>query len=298
MIDSRPAAFAMPRAHGLLRDVVMLAKPRITALVVFTTGVGFAVAPGPLSPARLLATLAGLVLVVAGANTLNQWLERDTDGRMERTKSRPLPAGRMQPEVALVLGLAWAAAGLPLLAALVGAGVALLAAFALVAYVVFYTPLKRVTPLALWVGAVPGALPPLIGWTAATGRVSAPGVLLFAILFMWQAPHFLAVALFRKSEYARAGLRVLPVASGEDETRRQIVAWTVVLVVVSLLPLPLRVAGRVYLVAAGVLGAGFLTGALRGLRRGAGDSWARGLFIYSLVYLTGLLAALVVDARL
>jgi protoheme IX farnesyltransferase len=215
---------------------------------------------------------------------------------MDRTKNRPLPAGRLPAEVALVLGLALSAVALPLLTFAVNARTGLLAALALVSYVLVYTPLKRRTTAALPIGAVPGAIPPLLGWTAATGRLEWPGVLLFAILFLWQIPHFLAIATFRCDDYRRAGLKVLPVERGDAVTRRHIVAYLAALVLVTALLFPLGVGGPIYLITALVLGAVFFGFGAWGLRASAGPRWARGLFAGSIVYLVLLFAAIMLGA--
>jgi len=243
-------------------------------------------------------TLVGTVLIVAAANVLNMYLERDSDAFMSRTMNRPLPAHRMEPDVALRFGLALAAVSVPLLTFFVGALPGLLAAIALVSYVLLYTPMKRQTATALLVGAIPGAIPPLIGWTAATDRVELPGVLLFAVMFLWQVPHFLAITLFRKEEYARAGLIVQPnEPGGEREARANIVRYIVALVAVSLLFVPLGVARGAYLAAAVLLGGAFLGYGLAGLRQDAGPRWARKLFLLSLVYLPLLFGALLLDRQ-
>jgi len=281
---------------GTAGDLLELAKPRITALVVFTTAIGLWLAPHGLPPVTVALTLFGTVLIVAAANVLNMYLERDTDAFMPRTMNRPLPAHRMEPALALKFGLALAAISVPLLTFAVGALPGLLASIALVSYVLLYTPMKRQTATALLVGALPGAIPPLIGWTAATERLDLPGVLLFAVMFLWQVPHFLAITLFRKAEYARAGLVVQPNEPGGDrEARANIVRYTVALVAVSLLFVPIGVGRSAYLLAALVLGAVFLGYALAGLRQKAGVRWARNLFLLSLVYLPLLFAALVID---
>jgi heme o synthase len=277
-------------------DLVALAKPRITALVVFTTAIGLWLAPHGLRPLTIALTLIGTVLIVAAANVLNMYLERDTDALMARTMNRPLPAHRMDPGVALRFGVALAAVSIPLLTFAVGALPGLLASVALVSYVLLYTPMKRRTATALLVGALPGAIPPLIGWTAATERLDLPGVLLFAVMFLWQVPHFLAITLFRKEEYARAGLVVQPnEPGGEREARANIVRYTVALVAVSLLFVPLGVGREAYLAVALMVGAVFLGYALAGLRERAGRRWARNLFLLSLVYLPVLFGALVLD---
>ena len=277
-------------------DLMALAKPRITALVVFTTAIGLWLAPHGLRPLTIALTLVGTVLIVAAANVLNMYLERDTDALMARTMSRPLPAHRMDPGVALRFGVALAAVSVPLLTFAVGALPGLLASIALVSYVLLYTPMKRQTATSLLVGALPGAIPPLIGWTAATERLDLPGVLLFAVMFLWQVPHFLAITLFRKEEYARAGLVVQPnEPGGEREARANIVRYTVALVAVSLLFVPLGVGRGAYLAVALMIGAVFLGYAIAGLRQGAGRRWARNLFLLSLLYLPVLFGALVID---
>jgi len=279
-------------------DLLALAKPRITALVVFTTAIGLWLAPHGLPPLTVALTLFGTVLIVAAANVLNMYLERDSDALMSRSMNRPLPAHRMEPDVALKLGIALAAVSVPLLTFAVGALPGLLASIALVSYVLLYTPMKRQTATALLVGALPGAIPPLIGWTAATERLDLPGVLLFAVMFLWQVPHFLAITLFRKEEYARAGLVVQPnEPGGEREARANIVRYTVALVAVSLLFVPIGVARGAYLASALLLGAGFLGYAVAGLRHAAGRRWARNLFLLSLLYLPLLFGALLLDRR-
>src|SRR5438445_894682 len=273
-----------------------LAKPRITALVVFTTAIGLWLAPHGLRPLTIALTLVGTQLTVAAANVLNMYLERDTDALMARTMNRPLPAHRMDPGVALRFGVALAAGPVPALPFRGGRLPGLLASIALVSYVLLYTPMKRHSAASLLVGALPGAIPPLIGWTAATGRLDLPGVLLFAVMFLWQVPHFLAITLFRKEEYARAGLVVQPnEPGGEREARANIVRYTVALVAVSLLFVPLGVGRGAYLAVALAVGAVFLGYAIAGLRQGAGRAWARNRFLLSTLYLPVLFGALVLD---
>jgi protoheme IX farnesyltransferase len=277
-------------------DYVSLAKPRITTLVAFTTASGLWLAPIRPRLSIVLVTLLGTVLAVASANVLNMYLERDTDALMSRTKHRPLPARRMDPQLALWFGLLLGAVSLPLLSLAVGPRPGLLAAIALVSYVLLYTPMKRRSSAALLVGAVAGAMPPLIGWTAATGTLDLPGVLLFAVIFLWQVPHFLAITLFRREDYARAGLLVLPnEPDGERKARRNIVCYTVALVSVSLLFVPLGVARNLYFATALFAGALFVAHGLNGLRPATGPRWARKEFALSLAYLTVLLGALVID---
>ncbi|MGZ6143569.1 MAG: heme o synthase [Myxococcales bacterium] len=279
-------------------DLLQLAKPRITALVVFTTASGLWLAPRGIPLHTVALTLVGTVLIVAAANVLNMYLERDSDALMARTMNRPLPAQRMEPEIALKFGIALALVSVPLLTFGVGALPGLLASIALVSYVLLYTPMKRQTATALLVGALPGAIPPLIGWTAATEKLELPGVLLFAVMFLWQVPHFLAITLFRKEEYARAGLVVQPnEPGGERAARTNIVRYTVALVAVSLLFVPIGAAHAAYFATALVAGLAFLGYGLLGLRADAGPRWARNLFLLSLIYLPLVFGALMLDRR-
>lgn len=281
------------------RDVVALTKPRITLLVIITMlgGMGLAqrVAPGAqISLSKALFALLGTALVVSGASAFNMYLERDTDALMDRTKRRPLPAGRLQPGVALAVGSALGFAAVPLLLWQVNLVTGLIAGLALLMYSFVYTPLKRRTTLALPIGAVPGAVPPLLGWTAVTGSVDVAGLVLFAILFLWQLPHSLAIATFRCEDYKRAGTKVIPAEHGDRVTRIHIVVESILLVGVSVLLVPLGVAGAFYLVSALLLGGAFLAFAVAGLRRTAGLRWARWLFAMSILYLVLLMAALTV----
>jgi heme o synthase len=276
------------------RDLLALTKPRITTVVLATTAAGLAVAPGEVGARKAVLSFVGTALVVSSANALNMWWERDTDGRMARTKGRPLPSGRMGAKVALVFGLALGIAGLPMLLAVNGL-TALLGLIALVMYVAAYTPLKRHTTLALLVGAVPGAMPPLMGWTTVTGTLGAGGLLLFGVLFLWQLPHFIAISLFRRDDYARAGLKIVPVESGDRAAKWMIVGYTVLLVGVSVLLFPYRIAGGAYLVSASLLGAAFVGFGAWGLRAASGARWAKSLFGFSIVYLVLLLSTMLVD---
>jgi protoheme IX farnesyltransferase len=278
-----------------VRDLVSLAKPRITLMVLITTAGGLALAGG-VSPLTSILTLLGTALVVGSANTLNCWLERDSDRLMARTRNRPLPDGRMQPRVALWFGLLLGALAIPLLALGVNPLTGALAAIALVSYVAVYTPMKQKSPAALLVGSVPGALPPLIGWTAATGRLEWAGIVLFGILFFWQLPHFIAIAIFRQEEYVRAGIKVLPAVRGLRVAKIHAVLHSLLLLAVTLLLVPLHVAGTLYLVTALVLGLGMVFISIRGLSPAAGPKWARQLFAASLIYLPLLFVALAFDA--
>jgi len=290
--------FALPVvALGRIRDVIDLGKPRITLLVVFTAAVGLWLAPANPGPARGAIFLLATALLVGSANTLNCFLERETDGRMVRTRNRPLPAGRLDPGTALALGIGLGAFAIPLLSFAANPLTALLGAIAHTSYVWIYTPLKRLTPHALEIGALPGAIPPLMGWTAATGELSAPGWVLFGILFFWQLPHFVSISLYLEEDYRRGGLPVLPVVRGRSVAKRYLLVYTAGLAVFGVVVATGDMTGRLYLGTAVALGTIFVLLAARGLRRRAGAAWARNTFVYSLVYLTVLITVLVLDAR-
>jgi protoheme IX farnesyltransferase len=280
---------------GTAADLLSLTKPRLSSLVVCTAAGGMWLAPGGLSLPRTLLALLAIAGTVGAANALNCYLERDVDRFMARTRNRPLPAGRMEPSTALWFGLALAAVCLPALALGANALTGLLGLVALLTYVLVYTPLKARSSLAMVVGAVPGALPPLMGWTAVTGAVDAGGMALFAILFLWQLPHFVAIALFRKEEYEAAGLKSLPLERGDAVSRAHILFYLSLLWPVAVAPYWLGLAGRVYLGAAVALGGAlFFLGAWGFLRR-LGSAWARRVFFASLVYLSALFLVLMVD---
>jgi len=249
-----------------------------------------------------LAALAAVGLFVAAANALNMVLERESDREMERTRLRPLPDGRLALADALAFGLGLAALAIVGTALVVNPLTSLLGVIALIVYVLVYTPMKRRSPAAVLVGAVAGAMPPLMGWTAATGAIGLPGLAVFLTVGLWQVPHFLAIAIYRRDEYARAGIRTVVAVRGERAARRGILLYTVLLVGASgLLPV-LGAAGPVYLVGAGVGGLFLLAEAVRGQRqaveRAASDRWARQLFRLTLVYLPLLLLALAADGAL
>lgn len=275
------------------RDLVALLKPRITVMVVLTAATGMYLAPGGLPLGRALLSLLGTVLLVGGANAMNMYLEREIDGRAARTANRPLPAGRLPPIVALLVGLGLGGLSLPLLFFAANPLTALLGLVAYVTYVALYTPLKQHSPGALVVGAVPGAMPPLMGWTAATGHLDPAGLVLFAIMFLWQLPHFLAISLYRGDDYEQAGYKVMSKEHGNGTAKMQIVMYLMALCPVTVVLVPLGVGGPLYLMIAILSGAMFLATGLLGLRRGAGRRWARTLFSVSLLYLTVLLGGLV-----
>jgi protoheme IX farnesyltransferase len=279
----------------LASALFQLTKPGVTRMVVMTTWCGAAMAPGPITDhARLFWALVGTALVVASASALNMYLEADVDALMARTRNRPIPSGRVAPEAALWFGIALAFAGVPVLALLVNPLTAFIGVFALLSYVLVYTPMKRISPLAVWVGAVPGAAPPLMGWTAMTSSVSFGAIAVFLLMLVWQIPHFHAIAIFRSGEYRRAGLRVLPVERGLDYTKFSIVALLILQLFVSALPAFAGLGGLPYVVVATVLGVVYIAWGLVGLRKSAAAPWARSLFAASIPYLLVLFGALVI----
>jgi protoheme IX farnesyltransferase len=292
---SRPAASRAARPLGQLADLIALVKPRIMLMALLTAAGAASLAPETISGPSMVWLIAGTGLIVGAANTLNMWLERDIDCLMARTRDRPLPQRRLAAPTALWFGALQGAAALPVLA-IAGLIPAALGLVALILYVGVYTPMKQRSHWATWVGAVPGAMPALMGWAAATGRVDLPGLAVFGVLFFWQIPHFHAIAMYRQRDYDAAGLRTLPGSRGVGAARREIGIYLVVQVAVSLALVPLGVAGPVYLATAVVLGAWVLAQGLRGVR--AGDlRWARGVFLASIVYLPVLFAVMVLDGK-
>jgi protoheme IX farnesyltransferase len=283
-------------AKGWLAVYADLVKARLTLLVLLTTLVGFYVGHhGQMDYWLMFHALLGTALVASGAAALNQLLEREYDGKMRRTASRPLPSGRLQPVTVMLFGGVCALVGTIYLALLVNPLTSVIGAVSLVSYLFIYTPLKRLTWLNTAVGAVPGALPPLMGWAAARGELSGGGWALFAILAFWQMPHFFAIAWIYKDEYAKAGFQMLPNVDPDGRrTAQQTVSHALGLVPVSLAPILFQLAGPVYLASAILLGAGYLGCAIQFARRRDVRS-ARELFFASIIYLPLLLIALVVD---
>jgi len=273
-----------------------LFKARLTTLVLLTTLVGFYIgARGPIDYVLMLHTILGTALVASGASALNQLWERDYDAKMRRTQDRPLPSGRLQPNFVLVLGCVFAALGLAYLAIAVNVLTSLLGAGSLLAYLFIYTPLKRITWLNTAVGAIPGGLPPLMGWAATRGHLSTEGWSLFGILALWQVPHFMAIAWIYRDEYARAGFKMLPVLDPLGRrTGHQAVLHTLGLLPISLCPFVLKLAGPVYLIGALILGLAFIVFAIR-FSRALTLSRARLLFYFSILYLPLLLTVMVLD---
>lgn len=291
---ARPAATAALRERA--RAFIELTKPGITRMVLVTTAAGFYMAaPGPVDWLRLIAVLIGTALVASGAGALNQILERDADARMERTRFRPLPSGRVRVRAAVVFAIAASAIGVVWMMLSVGLLPAAIVAASLLTYLFVYTPLKRRTWLSTVVGAVPGALPILAGWTAGGGAIDAAGLSLFGILFLWQMPHFYALAWIYRDDYLRGGFRLL---SADDptglRTARQAVAFAVLLVPVSLLPTRFGVSGQAYLAGALALGLAYAAlGLALLIRRNNRRAWR--LFFASVVYLPALLLLMVLD---
>ena len=297
-VQATAGAPAILQCEAPVADYVALLKPRVMSLVVFTGIVGMAVAPGALHPA--LAAVAILCIAVgAGASAaINMWYERDIDAVMERTRNRPLPAGRMDPGAALGFGSVLAVGSVTVMALAVNWTAAALLALTISFYVFVYTIwLKRRTPQNIVIGGAAGAFPPMIGWAAVTGDVGAGAIALFALIFFWTPPHFWSLSLYRHGDYEAAGVPMLPVVAGLAETRRQILFYTAVTVPVSLAPWLLGVTGWVYGAVAGVLGLGFLGHAFRVWAYPA-ERTARAMFAFSLLYLFLLFAAMLADAAL
>ncbi len=286
MKDAVAATAHRADARHTLADYVALTKPRLNVLVVATSAAGYYLgAASPLNWPAMAAAVVGTALVAAGAAALNQVYERDTDALMRRTRDRPLPDGRVTTSDARLFGMLLSAAGLLLLVALANLQATALALATLVTYLMIYTPMKRRSPLATLVGAVPGALPPLIGWVAAHGSVSAGGAALFLIVFLWQIPHFMAIAWLYRDDYGKAGFPLLPVIEPDGRrTGRQAVAYAAALVPASLLPVFVGLTGPIYAAVAIVLGAALLWLAVR-FAMTRSDRSARWLFFSSITYL-------------
>ena len=273
-----------------LRDYYTLTKPEVNLLILMTTSAGYYLGSrGPFHVLGLLNTLAGTLLVASGTATLNQWVERVWDGQMLRTASRPLPSGRLSAREAFWFGMLLSVAGGLYLAVAVNALSALLAVSTLLSYLLVYTPLKRKTPLCTLLGAFPGAMPTLIGWAGAAGSISRGGLFLFTLLFLWQFPHFLAIAMMYREDYERAGYRMLPRFDMDSVfTRAEIFGFTVVLVLTTMLPLAGR-GGPVYLISVSLAGAYMLYHVSK-LMRSATKVMARHVVHASVLYLPVVLA--------
>ncbi len=300
-IDLRsPAVAVIERPRLSFRDrvaaYVELTKPRITLLIVLTSAAGFALASqGSIDYLRMLSALLGIALLSSGIATLNQYAERDLDGLMRRTAMRPLPSGKLAPWEALAFGSTITIGAELYLLVFVNPLSALLGLTVIAGYVFAYTPLKTRTSLSTMVGAFPGAVPPLIGWTAARDSISLEGWVLFAILFLWQFPHFLAIAWMYREDYSRAGILMLPVIEPNGRvTAQQIVVYTLMLLPVSLLPTVLGMSGRIYLAGAALLGLLFLYSSLRAAFSMSRQQ-ARRLLLASVLYLPLLFLLMVLN---
>ena len=281
---------------GKLAAYVDLTKPRITMLVTATAAAGYCLgSTGGIDYFRFFNTAMGIALLSSGLGTLNQYIERDLDRLMRRTEMRPLPTGKLQPRQALWFGVALSVVATVYLAVLVNPLSAALGVLTLAAYLFAYTPLKTRTTLSTIVGAFPGAMPPFIGWVAANGQITIEAWILFAILFLWQFPHFLAIAWMYRDDYKRAGIRMLPVVEPDGRiTGQQIIAYTVLLVPVSLMPTLVHLAGAVYFYGALALGLWFLYYSARAARQRT--TWqARKLLLASVLYLPALFALMVLN---
>jgi heme o synthase len=283
-------------ASSRLADYIALTKPRLNLLVVVTSATGAYLGSRTPSLAAMAPAVVGTALVAAGSAALNQLSERDTDALMRRTRLRPLPDHRVSPAEALAYGLALSAAGLLTLAIGTNAVATALALTTLVVYLLIYTPMKRRSPAATLVGAVPGALPPLIGWAASSGTITVGGLALFAIVFLWQIPHFMAIAWLYRDDYASAGFPMLPVIDRDGRrTGREALVYAAALLPVSLVPALTGVAGSLYLGIAVVLGLGLLVLAWRFAARRDAPA-ARALFFGSIIYLPILWVAMILNA--
>jgi protoheme IX farnesyltransferase len=291
-VTAMPVALPLPRSR--LADYLELTKPRVAVLVLFTVAAGFWLAdPHNLDVTSLLHTLCGTALVAAGASALNQLLERHSDALMRRTENRPLPSGRLLPREVLLFGFGLGIGGLAYLALTLRQPFAVfVAGITFVSYAFVYTPLKRKTTLNTLIGAIPGALPPVIGWTAVSAEFAPAVVILFLVLFFWQLPHFLAIAWIYREDYARAGLLMVPVVDPEGRrTGREMAGFCGALLLVSLTPVVFLQAGPVYAVGASLLGLGFLSCTV-GFTRTKSVKQARRVLRASLIYLPVLLALL------
>jgi heme o synthase len=299
--ENRPAtAFAVSEAS--VGDYIALMKPRVMSLVVFTALVGLMVAPEHLHPVLGFAALLCIAVGAGAAGALNMWFDADVDAMMSRTRSRPIPAGRVLPQEALGFGMTLAVGSVAVLGLVANWLAAGLLAFTIFFYVAIYTAwLKRSTPQNIVIGGAAGAFPPMIGWAAATGAIGIEPVLMFLIIFFWTPPHFWALALWRSQDYARAGIPMLPVVAGAAETRRQILIYSLVLTPIGAAPWAFGESGAIYGATALVAGGMMARLALQLYRFGdtaAGDRTAKKLFGFSILYLFLLFAVLLIDDRL
>lgn len=285
-----------PSFGSLTRDYLELSKSRIVLMVLITTASGFLFAADHVDPLLMLHALIGTALVAAGTNALNQYVEREHDARMHRTRTRPLPSGRITPRAALLFSSGIAILGTVYLGLAVNWLTASLGAFTLASYIFIYTPLKRISTLNTLIGAIPGAIPPLMGWTAATNHIGVGGWIIFGILFLWQLPHFMAISWLHREDYARGGFAMLAVRDSDGAAvARQAIFYTLILLPVSLAPTLLGLTGTVYFVGAAAAGAALLAATIR-FYFDRGQRNARSLFMISNLYLLTVMLLLVVNA--
>jgi protoheme IX farnesyltransferase len=296
-MTTRPAALAAGGVRQVVADYVTLTKPRVQSLLLLTTVTTMYVAGDP-SIGLVALTCLGGSLSAGGAGAVNHWFDRDVDAQMARTADRPVPSGRVAPRAALAFGIVLALLAFAELSLAVNVLAACLSLAGFLGYVLVYTMwLKRSTPQNIVIGGAAGAVPPLVGWAAVTGGVGSAALYLFAIVFYWTPPHFWALSLLMKDEYARVGIPMMPVVRGEAETRRQILLYTLLLGVLTLLPVAFGFFGAIYGVVALALGGAFVALAVR-LQRRADRRAALRTYLFSLAYLALLFSAMVLDARL
>jgi protoheme IX farnesyltransferase len=300
VVDNNAIALAPPRiSEAEVGDYIALLKPRVMSLVIFTALVGLAIAPGHFHPVLAITSLLCISVGAGASGALNMALEGDIDAVMSRTANRPIPRGKITPGEAMAFGMTLSFFSVMTLGILVNWYAGALLAFTIFFYVVIYTiGLKRRTAQNIVIGGAAGSLPPVVAWVAATGSISVEPLLLFLIIFFWTPPHFWALALFRSDDYARAGIPMLPVVAGPDATRLQILLYTIVLVVLAAAPWPLGYFDWIYGVASLVLGAGMLALAVNvyiSRERSASLRATRKLFAFSILYLFGLFATLLVE---
>lgn len=293
--DTQANVDPVEKRHSFLGDLWSLGKPRLSSLVIFTAGGGMVLAGGNPDMSTILAGIFGTTLVVGSANCLNNYIERDSDKLMARTRSRPLPDNRMNASIALVYGLILLAIAVPWMALKTTPLATGLAIAAWLIYVLVYTPLKRRSWLSVFPGGIAGAMPPLIGWTAVTGSIDPGGLSLFLILFMWQLPHTFAIGIYRKTEYEAAGLRTLTLDHSDEAARRHIFGWTLALVGAMGWSVYLDVGGMLTLAGTAALGGVFVWKAWKGLTKKGDGIWARDLFLYSVIFLVGLFVLMALD---
>ncbi|HEY4279021.1 MAG TPA: heme o synthase [Conexibacter sp.] len=303
MEASRVTSSPVKQAHApsgvrqLVADYVTLTKPRVQLLLLLTTVATMEIAGSP-SLGLIVLTVVGGYLSAGGAGAVNHWYDRDIDGLMARTANRPIPSGRVSPRAALIYGFTLQVLSFALLSLTVNVLAAVFALLGFLGYVFVYTLwLKRTTPQNIVIGGAAGAVPPLVGWVATTGHFDPASLYLFAIVFYWTPPHFWALSLRMKDEYAGVGVPMLPVVRGEEETRRQITLYSFLLVAVTFLPFAGRLFDGIYAIAAAILGAWFLWLAVR-LQRSPSRGTALKLYLFSMLYLALLFAAMVVDVKL